>query len=602
MTKRAFIILGFSIIVNILGNRTYAADPTFVTTFNSISIYWLPADPDTGSAKAQSIQYSELGSGIWKSAQAMAWDSSNGAGFRGYRGSIVFLKAGTSYDIDMLIGGESGSAFRDTVTTWAETDNWTISATTDVNGAQSGTYVISTGGSGGYRLYDFTDATFAASGADTNIVVRSTADSIIIRGASPTQAGALATTLSGAGRFGIYIEAGATDGVIEYLDISGFGTADTNVSLAESGIHFANNSTERWVIQRNKVHSPNGTSLRWLHRKDNLSAAIHPGGPSAISMNNPASNSNSVVRYNTISGGGDNWGSNVQRLFKDGITTGPDQSQTGGFKDTDIYGNSFSYIADDAVENEGRGMNVRLWHNYTNHTYISYAFASVSMGPSYLWRNIADNSRRADYYDSTDTSPNGYDRGPFLKGGESGSNTGWVFVYHNTILQDTSGGVTYGRGHKHFLKDDGGPYYNYTSRNNLVTLNAVATQQVMDDGSNDASNTADYDMIQGNYNCCGSGTGYNPSNDTSAYPAFNVSGTGYPTVASGDFSLQNGSTGEEAGLVLAEMFQHNDNTDPAIGAMENTQNALEFGYTAYLNLQGGGGAVSGRYLLIDRTK
>lgn len=605
MTKRAFIILGFSIIVNIAGNRTEAADPTFVSTFNSISIYWLPADP-VDSTGTQSIQYSVLGSGLWKTAQDLNWDSlsaEKGAEFRQFRGSIVFLKAGTQYDIDMTIGSHT---FRDTISTWAETDNWTIKATTPVSGEQTGTYVVSTSGDAtGYQLYDFSQATFEGAGSDTNIVIR--ADKVILRGAEPDANGNLATTLTGSGRFGIYIEAGYDSILIEHLDISGFGAADTNVDNNEGGIVAAQNCGNVFVFQYNKIHTPTGTSLAWLHRKDNTSATIHPGGPTGIVLNNPGENY--VIRYNTIDGGGDNWSSlNVQRKFKDGITTGSDASFTGGFADTDIYGNLIENVYDDAMELDGRGENNRVFQNFTNNVYVSYSLASVSVGPTYLWRNISDSSRHIDYYDSTDAISDDWGRGQFIKWGQTSTNVskGFVYVYHNTVLQDTTGGVTEGQGHKHFAKDNNNGFFYGVLRNNIVSLNDVATQKVMQDGQDDLTNTSDYNLVWTNgaaalYNCCGGNTTYSPSNDITAYPTF-VTGTGRPNVSSGNFALQNGSSGEETGVVLAEMFQHNDNVDPAMGAMENGQNELEFGHTAYLNLQPGGGAVSGRYLIIDRNK
>src|SRR3954454_8545510 len=58
--------------------------------------------------------------------------------------------------------------------------------------------------------------------------------------------------------------------------------------------------------------------------------------------------------------------------------------------DSDIYGNIIRYCADDAIEADGGGMNVRIWGNYIDGTRTPFSFSPLSLGPTYLFRNVVD--------------------------------------------------------------------------------------------------------------------------------------------------------------------------------------------------------------------
>lgn len=49
-------------------------------------------------------------------------------------------------------------------------------------------------------------------------------------------------------------------------------------------------------------------------------------------------------------------------------------------RDSDIYGNLISHVWDDAIESEGANMNVRIWGNYTDHTFQHIAVACTGSG------------------------------------------------------------------------------------------------------------------------------------------------------------------------------------------------------------------------------
>src|SRR3954454_14665332 len=58
--------------------------------------------------------------------------------------------------------------------------------------------------------------------------------------------------------------------------------------------------------------------------------------------------------------------------------------------DSDIYGNIIRYCADDAIEADGGGMNVRIWGNYIDGTSTVFSFSPLSLGPVYLSRNVIE--------------------------------------------------------------------------------------------------------------------------------------------------------------------------------------------------------------------
>src|SRR5437870_12542138 len=48
---------------------------------------------------------------------------------------------------------------------------------------------------------------------------------------------------------------------------------------------------------------------------------------------------------------------------------------------------------DDAIEAEGRGMNIRIWGNYMDNTTTGVATTVVNRGPAYVFRNVYNRSR-----------------------------------------------------------------------------------------------------------------------------------------------------------------------------------------------------------------
>src|SRR5688572_22136215 len=107
MAKGLLAAIGFT-----MCGAAAAAAPTFVPTFQSIGLYW---GPEGGSeARAVAVQFREKGNASWREGLPLWFDARNAE----YRGSIVELKSGTTYEIRLTLQG--GAAESVTARTWSE--------------------------------------------------------------------------------------------------------------------------------------------------------------------------------------------------------------------------------------------------------------------------------------------------------------------------------------------------------------------------------------------------------------------------------------------------------------------------------------------------
>ena len=99
------------------------------------------------------------------------------------------------------------------------------------------------------------------------------------------------------------------------------------------------------------------------------------------------SSGGNIIRYNEIR-------STEDHGYNDGIGGGSNFSFQGSpNRDSDIYGNIITNCWDDAIESEGANMNVRIWGNYIDKTFVFVATAVTSKGPLYIYRNVFASSR-----------------------------------------------------------------------------------------------------------------------------------------------------------------------------------------------------------------
>jgi hypothetical protein len=175
------------------------------------------------------------------------------------------------------------------------------------------------------------------------------------------------------------------------------------------------------VLQRNLIEHPRSGSNDW--------ESGHPDGPQGISLIN--SSGGNIIRYNEIR-------STEDHGYNDGIGGGSNFSFQGSpNRDSDIYGNIITDCWDDAIESEGANMNVRIWGNYLDKTFVFVASASTSKGPLYIYRNVFGSSRisHQDRSGGMILKTGGTRRTLTLEGKEVPGDWGRRYIFHNTTLQ-----------------------------------------------------------------------------------------------------------------------------------------------------------------------
>ncbi|MFB0555861.1 MAG: LamG-like jellyroll fold domain-containing protein, partial [Phycisphaerae bacterium] len=94
------------------------AYPSAVSTFHCIGIYWSPQDGS--SDNVCQVHYRSYGSTDWKEALPLWYDDRGVGGYpEGYRGSIVNLEPGTTYEIELILLN-TGTMETFTASTWSE--------------------------------------------------------------------------------------------------------------------------------------------------------------------------------------------------------------------------------------------------------------------------------------------------------------------------------------------------------------------------------------------------------------------------------------------------------------------------------------------------
>ena len=289
---------------------------TGVPTFESIGFYWKPSGGSVTQPCA--IQYRVAGNIGWKSGLELWFDKRDGE----YRGSLVLLKANTTYQVKLSLPGTASPTVSTlTVKTWDEafpvgrtvTLPATSSARLDLTAAQSGTangYALYTVGASGSAIID------GANAVDYNLHISGAY--IIVRG----------LTLKGAMADSIRLETGAHDIIIEDCDISGWGrvrdVANNWGVNGDSGIHIAYraNGIDRIIVQRNTIHNARYSTNSWANG--------HPAGPLGVYFeacslpDNPTCGSNHVISFNDVHG-------DATHYFMDGIGGEDNFSTTGSY-------------------------------------------------------------------------------------------------------------------------------------------------------------------------------------------------------------------------------------------------------------------------------
>jgi len=526
--------------------------PRAVPTFESIGIYWSPAN--ASQDYVCQVRYRDISLSNWLDGYPLWFDERDGE----HRGSIVHLSPATTYEIELQLENTATST---TIisTTW--NSHFPIAQTIELPQSSSNTLVIDQSGtSGGYILYtapSYDSAIIDVEGnADHNIEI--SASYVIIRG----------LTLQNARTHGIRLYAGAHDVIIEKNDISGWGRIDNDGWGIDydSAIYSDNADLTRIIVQGNIIHHPRSDSNNWDEYRQQyceIDEPCHSRGPQAVTFFNSAGNH--VIRFNTVF-------SDSEHYFNDIIGGGFNFSYAGfPNQDSDIYGNQLSHCWDDAIEAEGANRNVRIWGNFIDRTLVKIATASTASGPLYIWRNVSAIAQRNDIDPWDDM-----ERGGFLKTSDNTPSGGKIYAFHNTILQPPPYGnnqyplgCSPGLGH-------GGPMLNVTSRNNILQVYKSWHYSIWD-RNEDPLADYDYDLYNGEI-FAEFGQEANGMHDVPIYsqtPSYTL------TNGSGIFTLDQSSPGYDSGERLANFNDTFLGAGPDIGAHEAGSPAMLFGATNF---------------------
>ena len=530
-------------------NITKANKPTTISTFHSIGIYWSPL---SGSSNTKVfVKFREKSESNWREGLPMKFNPIDGTDedISDYRGSIVNLKSGTTYEVELALEN-SDETTNIIASTWDE--NSPIGKIIFIESSNSTLPISESGTEEEYLLYDGSGSTIDVENKN-DFCIDVNANYVIIRG----------FVLKGAQKNIINLKDGCHDIFIENCDMSEWGTVDDEgfgYNL-QAGVYGVGESIERIVIQRCKIHDPR-TDANSLAEEHNGSA--HPAGPQAIVFTN--SNGNNVIRYNEM------W-SDYDHMFND-IIGGWTNASYKGFPgpDSDIYGNYMSNCWDDGIESEGGNRNVRIWGNYIDSTFIAIGNAATSIGPLYIWKNTTGRSFTP--------MPNwlSINHGAWIKMGYSTDvkwMTGHMYLFNNTVLQpnhEGHGGLgVSGSDDKYsnrFIK-------HCVTRNNIFHAKGEDNSISLFEGCED--NSYDYDLYN---NAVPNGS---EKNGIFGTPTFATSSGFNNITMTAHYYLQFGTSGYDAGTIIPNFMVKFCGKAPDMGAFEEGEKPLEYGVNAYLN-------------------
>lgn len=524
-----------------------AADPRAIPTFHCLGLYWSP--PGGAADKQVQVRYRPQGTQDWHEAFPMRYLPIPGTDedLADYRGSIVHLAPGTTYEVQLTLAG-TPTAARITATTWSE--RFPVARTRNIAARQEPLVITESGTAGGYLVYD---------GHGARIDVRHRHDACITVDASHvilrgfTLKGAGDANRHGRGIVGAIHILRGHDIVIEDCDISDWGRLNPKTGFGydiDSAILARRPEIQRLVVQRCKLHHPTFDGSNWHE-------PVHPThsmGPQCISLFN--TDGNHVIRYNECT-------SDLTHMYNDIIGGGSNGSFRGApGPDSDIYGNLVSHCWDDGLEVEGGNRNTRVWGNYITQTMMGIGNAATSIGPLYIWNNVVGRSQ---------TQP---DKGGafFLKMGYATSEdwmTGSQYIFHNTIFAEGDWLCTGGLGGKRIVKHT-------TSRNNILHVRSSEGYSASQNAHN-LDNDFDFDLYNGRVP---PGQESHGVRGTPVYAA----GAGFePKTSSGQFQLADTSPGAGAATPIPNFSQCRRGAKPDMGAHQRQSPRMQFGGAAGRN-------------------
>lgn len=381
---------------------------TATATFECMSLYWKPDDAGSGEAK---VRFRVQGDSAWREGYPLWYAERDGK----FRGSLVNLRPGTTYEVELTApSGEKAS-----LTAATRSEQVPVGKMTYLPGGEldKPLRITESGTADAWHLVTPTPGTKTVIDVFNlhDNCVEVAADYVVIRGLE----------LRNAGQHAVLIRKGVHNVVVEDCHMTQWGRVGGAriwgvFHGSDSGI-YAEVGAGGLVLQRNLIEHPRSGSNDW--------ESGHPDGPQGITLLN--SSGGNVIRYNEIR-------STEDHGYNDGIGGGSNFSFEGSpNRDSDIYGNIITNCWDDAIESEGANMNVRIWGNYIDKTFVLVATAGTSKGPIYIYRNVFGSSRIS-HQDSSGGmifKTAGTRRTLILDGQEVPGDWGRRYIFHNTALQ-----------------------------------------------------------------------------------------------------------------------------------------------------------------------
>lgn len=518
--------------------------PFAIPTFHSLGVYWSP--PGGQAGREVRIKYRKAGTAAWNDGLPLRYNPIAGTDedLTDYRGSLVHLIPGTTYEIALELADTATKATF-TATTWREA--FPEGGTIRVGDRDAPLVVKDSGSPGSYRVYD---------GKNATIDVRHRHDSCITVDASYiilrnfTLRGAGAAEGSRKGTIGAITVERGHDIVVEDCDIADWGRLDPRTGFGrdyDAALYSRNSGVERLIVQRTRMHHPTHDGSTWYEPK----YPTHTAGPQCITLFNTGGNH--VIRFNEFD-------SDLEHMYNDVVGGGSNGSYRGApGHDSDVYGNLVSHCWDDGLEVEGGCRNVRVWDNYITQCMNMIGNAPVSVGPLYVWRNVAALSQAQPGAGGANFLKMGYADGePWM--------TGHMYIFHNTLFRGDGFLPTGGLGGSRIVKHT-------VSRNNILHVRSPRDFSASAERKN-VDNDFDHDLFNGRV------PKGQEAHGVRGEPVYPPDAGFDPATKAGRFALADDSPGAGAGVVIPNFSTGFRGPAPDVGAHQRGEPPRRYGVRA----------------------
>lgn len=354
---------------------------TATPLINSIGIVIYGQDEDS----VATVQFKAHNETNWQKGLDLSWEPIYGS----YAGSLVYLEADTTYDIQVQITNVNGDIAEHTFQSKTKA-NTPLIDTSKVyylseiySGGQLDLEALNIeGGVNGYAKI-IGDGPIIDAGSDVLSAVNIGNNSYVMLEN---------LTIRGGQRYGILAQK-AHHIWIKGCNISGYGREAVDIRNGkayssptssspinyDSGIYLERSGIA--VIEECEIHSPNLGANNW--------SVGHPKGANALQVwayhDSDEYRGEFIVRNNRFYGA-------PNHRFNDVIEGRMNFERRGGFvRNSAIYGNYLAYANDDLIEIDGGQQNVLVYNNEMEQGYAGVSVAPNMLGPSYIFHNHIHN-------------------------------------------------------------------------------------------------------------------------------------------------------------------------------------------------------------------